>query len=245
MKKKLIKLVSTLIKDVVLEVLDEKKHNIKDGLQWTALMETCYWLQGNVPLNLIYEDRFELLKVSLNEVVIENGLFLEFGVYKGQTINFISNQVKEQEKIKIFGFDSFEGLNEPWIYRDKGGFSDIEGKLPKVNKNVGLIKGYFSDSLPNFIKDYKDPISFLHIDSDLYSSAKTIFKHLKNNITAGTVIVFDEFFNYPGWRNGEFKAWNEFVIEENIKFEYIGFTYQKTKHKKSGNQLAVKVISIR
>jgi hypothetical protein len=192
-----------------------------------------------VPVNLIYSDRYALLQESINNIQIDNGLFLEFGVYRGSTLNYIANNVSSSSK--IFGFDSFEGLNEPWIFSDVGGFSDLDGSMPDVPDKVELIKGYFEDTLPNFVNDQKGNISLLHIDSDLYSSCKTIFDFLSERIVVGTVIVFDEFFNYPDWKNGEFKAWNEFLDKNEIEYKYLGFTYQRTKRFKSGNQLAIQI----
>jgi hypothetical protein len=72
----------------------------------------------------------------------------------------------------------------------------------------------------------------MHIDSDLYSSAKTIFRYTEKNIQEGTVIIFDEFFNYPGWENGEFLAFKEFTYETKIKFKYLSYN-------QNGEQLAV------
>lgn len=37
------------------------------------------------------------------------------------------------------------------------------------------------------------------------------------------MIVFDEYFNYSGWREGEFKAFQEFVARENLEFEYLNY----------------------
>ena len=70
------------------------------------------------------------------------GLYLEFGVYKGGSINFISSILPDEI---IYGFDSFEGLPEDWRYDlQKGGFN-VDGNLPPVNKNVRLIKGWFNE----------------------------------------------------------------------------------------------------
>ena len=38
------------------------------------------------------------------------------------------------------------------------------------------------------------------------------------------VLVFDEFFNFPGWRLHEFRAWTEFVERTGRTFEYLAFT---------------------
>ena len=43
-------------------------------------------------------------------------------------------------------------------------------------------------------------------------------------LVAGTIIVFDEFFNYPGWQQHEYRAWQEFVSRTGIEFEYLGYT---------------------
>jgi predicted O-methyltransferase YrrM len=239
-KSKIDNYLERIIKKVIREVLEEKKYNLKDGLQELAKEETCLWIKKNVPINLMFEDRISLLTESLKKIEIENGLVLEFGVYKGQTINYIAKNLNKSQT--LYGFDSFEGLNEPWIYRGKGGFSNVNENELKVEDNVNLVKGFFDETLPDFVTKNPQPISFLHIDSDLYSSAKVIFDNLKSQIVKGTVIVFDEFFNYPNWKQGEFKAWNEFANKHSVEFEYIGFTYQRTKHKKSGNQLAIKIL---
>jgi hypothetical protein len=65
-------------------------------------------------------------------------------------------------------------------------------------------------------------VSFLHIDCDLYSSTACIFRLLAPRIVPGTVIVFDEFLNYPGWRLHEFKAWEEFRLRHGVKYRFSG-----------------------
>ncbi|MFD2727398.1 class I SAM-dependent methyltransferase [Hyunsoonleella rubra] len=240
LKGKIKKYIEAKVRQAVLEIFEEERHNIKYGLQKLALEETCNWIQENVPINKAFEDRFDLLTESIKHIEVEDGLVLEFGVYKGETINHIANHINKNKL--IYGFDSFEGLKEPWIFMNKGGFSDAAGVMPSVPENVTLVKGFFSETLPDFTSNTDAMISLLHIDSDLYSSAKTIFNELNSLIVKGTVIVFDEFFNYPNWKNGEFKAWNEFVQKHKVEFEYIGYTFQRTKYKKSGNQLAIKVL---
>ena len=59
------------------------------------------------------------------------------------------------------------------------------------------------------------------MDCDLYSSTKTVFNLLKDKIVAGTVIVFDEYFNYLGWEQGEHKAFREFLAETGRDCDYI------------------------
>lgn len=63
----------------------------------------------------------------------------------------------------------------------------------------------------------------LHIDCDLYSSTRTVLRLLKDRIKPGCVIVFDEYFNYPGWEDKEFKAFREFISETRLAYEYVGY----------------------
>ncbi len=177
--------------------------------------------------NLIKNLYIEPLNYVFNKNFVDpNGLWLEFGVYSGKSINFISSFKKMGSENTVYGFDSFEGLPEEWSRHDGGfgkGFFDMKGKFPDVEKNVKLIKGWFDESLPLFMKENKNKkITFLHIDCDLYSSTKTIFDLTKNNIADNCIIVFDELINYPNYINHEWKAWWEFVKENNIEFEWIG-----------------------
>ena len=144
---------------------------------------------------------------------------MEFGVFKGESINMISGI--KSDKI-VYGFDSFEGLPEDWRMDFYKGTFNQQGNLPQVNENVRLVKGWFNETLPEFIKTHSEPCAFIHIDCDLYSSTKMVLDTLKHQIVSGTIISFDEYYNYPGWQDdGEYKAFNDFVKENNIEFEYL------------------------
>ncbi len=54
------------------------------------------------------------------------------------------------------------------------------------------------------------------------SSTKTILDTLNDRIVSGTVLVFDEYFNYIQWRQHEFKAFKEFCQMNDVCYEYIG-----------------------
>jgi len=161
-----------------------------------------------------------------------SGLVLEFGVATGRTLNHFARIFDRQV---VHGFDSFRGLPEDWTSRMPKGFFKRSG-LPKVRENCKLHVGWFDETLPPFKKEVKDqPIQLLHVDCDLYSSTVTILTALRKNIVPGTVIVFDEYFNYPGWQLDEFRAWQEFVAKNAIKYEYIGYV---SRHQK----VAIRVI---
>ena len=162
------------------------------------------------PLKYVFED--------LNFKHQEDTLWLEFGVYSGKTINYISTFTSD----KVYGFDSFEGLPEDWRPGfDKGAFN-MNGYLPEVNYNVELIKGWFDETLDDFLKEHDKKISFIHIDCDIYSSTKYILNRLKGLLTDNCIIVFDELVNYDGYENGELKAFYEFTTYNNLKYRWIG-----------------------
>lgn len=160
------------------------------------------------------------------------GLYCEFGVYKGETINFIASKIPHT----VHGFDSFEGLPEDW----RAGFEAgaFATPLPEVRANVKLHKGWFDKSVPVWAKEHQGPLAFAHLDADLYSSTKTVLDILVDRVVAGTVLQFDEYFNYPGWKEGEYKAFQEFVAERGVRFEYIGYVGGV------GAQVAVKILAV-
>ena len=178
--------------------------------------------------NLI--DRESLIRFAMERCSAE-GMVLEFGVYMGLSLRVIAGCTPEP----VYGFDSFQGLPEDWTRQQKKGRFDLEGKLPKFEEpNVRLVRGRFDETLPAFLAQHPGPVRFLHIDCDLYSSAATVFAHVGTRIASGSVILFDEYFNYPGWEQHEFRAFQEFVTGAGLEYSYIGFA--------SGNQsVAVKV----
>jgi len=147
--------------------------------------------------------------------------FLEFGVYKGASINFFSKYIK---KNKIYGFDSFEGLNVDWVgHYEETGHKNLKGKLPNVENNVILIKGWIEKTLDEFIANNKNlSIKFIHIDTDTYQSTKLILEKLKLFLQNDCVILFDEFYNFAGWSVGEYQALIE-TFDEN-EYEYFAFS---------------------
>lgn len=187
----------------------------------------------------VIQDRENHLRYVLN-FVKPNGLFLEFGVYNGSTINIISSVFHSNT---VWGFDSFEGLPEDWITNDHElvwhkGFFAVD-TLPAVNANVRLVKGWFNQTLPNWIDENSGDISFLHIDCDLYSSTSTVLNLLNDRIKTDTIIAFDEIYHfgnpkkYTKWNEGEYKALTEWVKKFDRKFKVIS----RNKHMQSAIQI--------
>lgn len=156
--------------------------------------------------------------VSYFEATKVDGLIMEFGVARGDSIKKIAAGFPNKT---VYGFDSFEGLPDHWRENiSKGAFAcDVPTDLPK---NVTLVKGIFEETLSPFLKSNKGPAAFIHVDCDIYSSTKTIFDNLEDRIIDGTIIIFDEIFGYPGYEDHEFKAFNEYLVRNNMNCECIG-----------------------
>jgi len=187
--------------------------------------------------------------------------FLEFGVHEGKDIARIASfltSIQMQSNRKnvnssmisvVHGFDSFEGLPEDWKEKFPAGAFDVDGQAPAVEhlhqqiqlkrnnnfplKNVVFHKGWFHETLPAFLDNHYAPVAFLHLDADLYSSTKTVLHEIcrRKLLKRGTVILFDEFWNYEGnWEDGECRAWNEIVDEYQLQYKYLAYHGPTGKH---------------
>lgn len=155
----------------------------------------------------------------VNSRLTLNGHIAEFGVWKGESINHLASIFNNKT---IWGFDSFLGLEEDFsIDYLKGGFS-LGGVPPLVRKNVSLVKGSFADSLPNWLDKNPGVFSLINIDCDTYNATKTVLDLLgPARIVTGTHIIFDEYLGFAGWKNHEFKAWQEYCYKHNVKYRYV------------------------
>ncbi|WP_342278980.1 TylF/MycF/NovP-related O-methyltransferase [Candidatus Tisiphia endosymbiont of Myopa tessellatipennis] len=189
----------------------------------TDHLSTINYIKKHMRGCIIFDCDADILKFTLESVkTVTNSLIIEFGVCTGKTINIIAAL---NSKNVVYGFDSFDGLLEDWrTGANKGTFKLSDDIVPPLLANVSIYKGMFEDTIPQFKNEIKDtPISLIHIDCDLYSSTKSIFKYLSTNIVVGTFLLFDEYFNYDGWEEHEHKSFIEFIQHTNLSFEYIAY----------------------
>tara|TARA_Y100001968_G_C19252885_1_gene665361 strand:+ start:36 stop:782 length:747 start_codon:yes stop_codon:yes gene_type:complete len=200
--------------------------NISDigiELQKSATRETSLYVKENMQFAHVVRSRKEVLDFAFDNTNID-GLKLEFGVFQGESLNYIASSNPEWF---VYGFDSFDGLPESWGFGGHKGLFKVKS-IPKVRKNVKLYKGLFKDSIITFLNNLRysntlSKISFLHIDVDLYSSTKTIFDLIGDLICEGTIIVFDDYFNYVNWQNNEFLAFQEFILSKSLTYNYLSY----------------------
>lgn len=83
-------------------------NDLRYHLMRLASVQTAEYITENLPTVTMYPNRYKLIEhLFLDGLVPETGLYLEFGVYDGTSINFIASY---NPTATIYGFDSFEGL---------------------------------------------------------------------------------------------------------------------------------------
>lgn len=149
------------------------------------------------------------------------GLWLELGTGTGTSLRAMCGFRTEG---KVYSFDSFEGIPEDWIPEYgvcKGAFA-----MPpptNVPANAELVVGRFEDTLPPFLDAHPNcPIDLLHVDCDVYSSARLALAVLGDRLISGSVLVFDELLYYPGRELHEARALYEWLCETRYFARWIG-----------------------
>jgi hypothetical protein len=149
-----------------------------------------------------YQNRFEVLRHAA-AIAPADGMILEFGVASGTTIRCLAGSAPLLDRV-IYGFDSFQGLPEPWGDYQAGHFAC---DIPEVPNSCELMIGLFKDTLPHFLETHPGDIALLHLDADLYSSTWTVLEHLMARIVPGTVIAMDEYFISIDQEQRAFAEW--------------------------------------
>jgi hypothetical protein len=143
--------------------------------------------------------------------------YLEFGVWRGASIKRMA-QLFTNPRSRFTGFDSFEGLPEQWGDKPTGTFSTA-GEPPRIgDKRVGFVKGYFQNTVLEFITGFRpDCAVLIHFDADLYSSTlfllATLWPHVREYY-----FLFDEF---PG---DEAIALHDFASAFPVRFDFLACT---------------------
>jgi len=180
---------------------------------------------GNVG-NVIYWWKFFEMIESIEGDVVECGVGRGRSLIVISALNYFLDK-NEGGGRKIFAYDSFEGFPEPtdedksnrkpkkgeWSssptnkYKYSVDFTNqvlSDADIPINEMSFNIKKGYFCDSLI----DHPDrPIALLHVDGDLYQSYKDVLENLYSRVSAGGIIVFDDFIadeseneDFPGAR---------------------------------------------
>lgn len=181
-------------------------------------------------------DKFQHISEAVNYIRVAElpPVFFEFGCSSGRTFSAAILAAKYfRVPLDTYAFDSFEGLPDTNKIEDgifkAGSFSTSLSKFKEIVKkrtNVDLqkintIEGFYEKSLTEELKtQLPAKVGFVHIDVDLYSSTVSVLEFLKDHLTVGTVVLFDDWYCFPpGNDMGEKRALREF-LEKYPQFQF-------------------------
>lgn len=159
------------------------------------------------------------------------GDYVEFGVYHGTSLACMYDARTQLglSEMRLFGFDSFEGLPPSAAHEDGGLWSPGQFKstmgLTRENLRrwgvppdaVRLVKGWFSQTCTPETRTRLGltRASVIMVDCDLYSSTRAALAFCEPLVDTQTVLVFDDWHasNLAEKGMGEAKAFEEFLAE--------------------------------
>ncbi|MGH9319215.1 MAG: TylF/MycF/NovP-related O-methyltransferase [Vicinamibacteria bacterium] len=165
------------------------------------------------------------------------GDVLEFGVFGGVSLALLACAHRCDPKgmtRRIVGYDSFRGLPDSaeshsrWKEGDCGrmhgwhptlklGDPVTAGVTLDLFRQCGLDApelevGLFQETIPTNVPAKYRAAAVVHIDCDVYESAKAVLDGIEPILQEGTVLLFDEWFSYKGNpHKGEARAFFEFL----------------------------------
>lgn len=216
-----------LARALPLQLSDYRPFNLPESELLMQLIDLDPVYQGQPEKFQVLESR-QLWHQTTHTFAKNSGHWMEFGVRSGDSIRWLL-EVKPQQQ--IHGFDSWEGLPEKWDVKGKV-FKpgDMKVEIPDLGPTVHLHPGWFDQTLEPWCDKHSGDIAYLHIDSDLYSSAIYVLNTLNSRIVPGTVIVFDELCNFrltgklSNWPQHEWRALHEWQHTHKRKFKPVART---------------------
>jgi O-methyltransferase len=146
-----------------------------------------------------------------------SGDFAECGVYRGGTALLLS-EVAEAKKV-VHIFDSFSGLPEPdenvdnyyraGTFADTS-FEDVRRLFEAHTAHIQIHRGWMPGS---FSEVEQRSFALVHVDVDLYRTAKACCEFFYPRLCEGGILVFDDY-GFPACR-GEKEAVDEFFSTKN------------------------------
>jgi hypothetical protein len=192
---------------------------------------------GNMSLFLNRQllSRILFLDKMYKQILDVQGVIMEFGVRWGSNLALLSmlRGIYEPFNVyrKIIGFDTFNGFptidekdgeNEMIKVGGHGLTENYENYLEKILnyhelnspvshiKKYELIKGDASITIKEYLNRHPETIiSFAYFDFDLYQPTKECLLAIRDSLTKGAIIAFDEL-NYPKFP-GETVAFKEIL----------------------------------
>lgn len=226
---KLVHLISIKFKNSVINFAQVLARKVNGGLSTVQFVEiqaklsSARFVQEHLEGALLFSSRGQIQDYAADEAGARPGVMLEMGVYDGGSINRMSRKIwKFNPNKKVYGLDSFKGLEESWSATDHYKSFDVGGIVPKgIDSRVQIINGRVENVLQPFLKECNPEFALIHFDMDLYGPTYFALQALLPYLKSGTLILFDELYGYPGWEYGEFKALNKIISQD--RYRYLAF----------------------
>lgn len=170
--------------------------------------------------------RYQYIQSLLESVLSIPGDICEFGTWRGATAVYLAKMLDElepQSNRRIIVFDNFDGLPEPTAsdgsnaLKEVGNYRGDKNSLEQIieafdlSHRLELIEGDAIQTVPSYFSSNSHLlISLAYFDFDLYQPTIAAWNSIKNNISKGGVIVFDEGLDHELWP-GEYKAAKEII----------------------------------
>ena len=183
-------------------------------------VEAGWWMRARgftVPKRAI--NRYEVFDAIARDIGDRRILYLEFGVSRGWSMRYWSRIVENPDS-HLHGFDSFEGLPLGWLPTAGRGSFSTGGTPPVVDDDrVEFFVGLFEETLPTYQwPEYNCLV--VNIDADIYSSTAYVLSALRERISLGSYLYFDEFHH----RGDEMRAFSEYLDTTDARFRLLAAT---------------------
>jgi hypothetical protein len=162
-----------------------------------AALSLGHWLAQQTPSRLVPRrpHRIDMFRDALSLVAGNAPLYLEFGVWDGASLQWWTEHLRGPAA-RFVGFDSFDGLPEPWRPDYPRGTFDRNGTPPPcTDPRVTFEIGRFDDTLARFCLPPHDQL-VINIDCTLYASTATVLRWVEPHLRTGDLIIFDELPEY-------------------------------------------------
>jgi hypothetical protein len=195
---------------------DSSIANLQRVLSYLELGRWCaHQTAGRQRVKSLHADK-DLFALALAQVRGTRPLYLEFGVYEGESMRWWSEHLTAPGA-RLIGFDSFKGLPEAWRGLGVGHFA-TSGPPIFDDPRVSFVQGWFDDTVPSFDPPEHDQL-IVNIDCDLYSSTATVLQRIEQWLVPGSLLYFDELAD----RDHEMRALFELVTRTGARLRPLGW----------------------
>jgi len=157
---------------------------------------------------------------QLSRMTNPSGAIIEIGSFKGGGALHLSNSCPDRRVIVCDSFEGFEKLdsNLDRSFRDDMFKNTSQWRVEELFRSRGrksqVVAGFFPQSCAGIDLG---PISFVHLDADLYKSTIESLEFLRERMIDRSLVVLDDYFRRA---NGVNQAVDEFVSRHR---EWVAF----------------------